>query len=202
MATNCSKTQRNASIRDRLQKSDPPARPQGEESLLLAPKTEAMVDAQTPATKEDIHQLLVEFHKDITVLRQDFTHTVSDLDESVRQLDSHLTLPEPSSTDQASEKVDRTIRIKKLEKNYDLHQDKLDDLENHSRLSENGKFLTSEACPYASISLIKINEWRHALLKSLLSDTLTQLHQYRHVKASGVLGTSHVEGNSRYLMCT
>ncbi|KAJ1105386.1 hypothetical protein NDU88_002792 [Pleurodeles waltl] len=59
--------------------------------------------------------------------------TLSDLDESVRQLDSRLTTIESSSSDQALENVDRTTRIEKLEKNYDLLQDMMDDLENRSR---------------------------------------------------------------------
>ncbi|KAJ1200888.1 hypothetical protein NDU88_004709 [Pleurodeles waltl] len=69
---------------------------------------------------------------DINVLHQDFPRTLSDLEESVRQIDSHLTTVESTSANQVMEKVDLTARIEKFEANYNLLQDKLDDLENQS----------------------------------------------------------------------
>ncbi|KAJ1200785.1 hypothetical protein NDU88_004606 [Pleurodeles waltl] len=133
MATNHTKTPKNISIRDMLQKSDLTSRSQVGESLPSVPTPETSVDTQTLATKEDIHLLLVKCCKDINVLRQDFTHTLSDLDVSARQLDSHLKSVETSFNDQALENVNWTTSIGKLEKNYDLIQDKLDDLENRCK---------------------------------------------------------------------
>ncbi|KAJ1083339.1 hypothetical protein NDU88_003498 [Pleurodeles waltl] len=59
--------------------------------------------------------------------------TLSDLHKLVRQVDLHLTTVESTSADQVMESVDCTAHIEKLEANYNLLQDKLDDLENRSR---------------------------------------------------------------------
>ncbi|KAJ1108255.1 hypothetical protein NDU88_005635 [Pleurodeles waltl] len=110
-----------------------PWRRRGDDPLPNSQLSDPPPDNQPPLTKGDIQLLLTAFHKDINVLRQDFMRTLSDLDESVRQIDSRLTTVELNSADQVLEDADRTTRIEKLETNYTLLQDKLDDLENRSR---------------------------------------------------------------------
>ncbi|KAJ1150916.1 hypothetical protein NDU88_003703 [Pleurodeles waltl] len=133
MATNYAKKKQNTSMKDMLQKPDLTTRVQGDEPLPPGQLLEMPTDTQTPATKEDKHLLLADFHKAINALHQDFKRTLSDLDKSVRELDSHLTTVESTSADQVLENIDRTTLIEKLEKNYDLLHDKLGDRENRSR---------------------------------------------------------------------
>ncbi|KAJ1100582.1 hypothetical protein NDU88_005663 [Pleurodeles waltl] len=94
---------------------------------------EAPIDNPNPSTKGDIQLLLAEFHKDINALGQDFTLSMSNLVELVRQIDSHLTTVESADADQVMENLDHTARIEKLQANYNLLQGKQDDLENWSR---------------------------------------------------------------------
>ncbi|KAJ1139289.1 hypothetical protein NDU88_005664 [Pleurodeles waltl] len=122
------KTPRRTSIKDLLQKQE-----LNFWSLPPSQLSETSDDNQTPSTKGDIQLLLAEFRKDIKVLHQDFTHTLKDHEEPVRQIDWRLTTLKTASDDQVLENVDRTACIKKLEANYNLLQDKLNDLGNRSR---------------------------------------------------------------------
>ncbi|KAJ1214355.1 hypothetical protein NDU88_001974 [Pleurodeles waltl] len=132
MPMNRGKTPSPTSTKDMLHKIDP-SWSQEDDSLMPIPIAEASADAQTLVTKKDIHLLLVELHKDIAFLHQDFTCTLSNLEESIREPNSRLTVDESTSTGHALENVDRRTVIERLEKNYDLLQNKQDDLENHYR---------------------------------------------------------------------
>ncbi|KAJ1186955.1 hypothetical protein NDU88_003734 [Pleurodeles waltl] len=77
-------------VMDMLQKpnSFPPFRRQEDDPSTPAQDFGEGPDDQAPATKEDIQLLLVNLHKDISSLCQDFTRDFSDFDESMRQRDS------------------------------------------------------------------------------------------------------------------